>query len=33
MKKTIIVNKKTEEQFVSATEHTVDSKVMVHPHP
>lgn len=28
MKKTIIVNKKTEEQFVSATEHTVDSKVM-----
>lgn len=28
MKKTIIVNKKTEEQFVSATEHTVESKVM-----
>lgn len=28
MKKTIIVSKKTEEQFVSATEHTVDSKVM-----
>ncbi len=29
MKKTIIVSKKTEEQFVSATEHTVDSKVMI----
>lgn len=28
MKKTIIVNKKTEEQFVSAAEHTVESKVM-----
>lgn len=29
MKKTIIVNKKTEEQFVSAAEHTVESKVML----
>ena len=28
MKKIIIVNKKTEEQFVSAHEHTVDSKIM-----